>query len=178
MNILLQGVCVDIYIQGIFLGVQLLGYKVVLGLTSWGNAKLFPRAIVLFNIPISNTREFQLLQLSNLRVSKGERKELPGHNLRKIHLVPLKCREDPWPVPPTPSRFHCHMATHPDVPAPQLKDGQGTSPRQGRRSATDSSLCPAQSQRCFPHNTGHFCPMASNLLCLPISCPYKFCSRS
>ena len=84
----------DIYFQGIFLGVQLLGHKVVLGLTSWGNAKLFPRAIVLFNMPISSTGEFQLLQLSNLRVSKGERKELLGHNLRKIHLVPLKCRED------------------------------------------------------------------------------------
>ena len=91
-------------IQGIFLGVQLVGHKVVLGLTSWGNTKLFPRAIVLSNIPISSTREFQLLQLSNLRVSKGEGKELPGHNLRKINLVPLKCREGTslvvqWPKP-------------------------------------------------------------------------------
>ena len=60
--------------------------------------------------------------------------------------------------PPTPSHFQCHMATHPDVPAPKLTNGQGTSPRQGRRSATDSFLCPAQSQRCFPHNTWPLLP--------------------
>ena len=78
--------------------------------------------------------------------------------------------------PPTPSHFQCHMATHPDVPAPKLTNGQGTSPRQGDQPVTPLSA-PHKVKGASPTTLGHFCPVASILFCLPVSCHYEFCSR-